>query len=514
MTMNLFALLVFIFAIMVIMIAIYTWQLRPTNGSRTFSAFMLSMAIYVLAYSFELSSHELSLMLFWNKIEYIGIVSFPTLYMLFAGRFTKTDAWMNKKSIALVFLLPILFLIIKLFDNSLHLIYRTAEIEENSIIPLLQFEKGPLYFVVVAYNLTMVSISTFLLIKKRRYASSLYIKQTNIILAASFVLYFFYLVYLSNISLIPELKSLDLNPFVYTFWGTAISYAIFRYKLFDLVPIARETLIETLADGVIVLDDQYRIVDLNPKTHLIFEWKVDPIGENVNKLNLQKINISMLEPLESNKCIETQIEKNGKTSEFEVNISILRNDQKNKIGYLLVMHDITERKIIEKELQELSLNDELTDLSNRRGFFILSEQLFNFCTRIKKNALLFFIDLDGLKRINDTLGHAAGDQALIDMGIILKRSFRSSDIIARISGDEFTILAIENNENSRNSMQNRLESQCEKFISQQNREYQLSFSIGTAQYDWTNPISLEELLEKSDQAMYENKTAKKKNTSI
>ena len=511
MTMNLLALLVFIFAIMVILIAVYTWQLRPTNGSRFFSAVMFSMSVYVLAYSFELSSHELPLMLFWNKIEYIGIVSFPTLYLLFTSSFTTNDAWMTKKNLVLLFLLPAVFLIIKFFDNSLHLIYSTAKIEETTLIPLLHFEKGPLYYVVVAYNLTMVTLSTFLLVRKRRHASLLYIKQTNIILAVSYILYLFFLIYLSDFSLIPELKSLDLNPFTYTLWGLAISYAIFRYKLFDLVPIARETLIETLVDGVIVLDDQYRIVDVNPKTHSIFEWKDSPIGESVSKLNLQKIDISMFESLEDNHCFDSQVEKNGKKTEFEVDVSILRDNHQNKIGYLLVMHDITERKVIEKELKELSLNDELTGLSNRRGFFILSEQLFNFCIRIKKNAVLFFIDMDGLKRINDTLGHAAGDQALIDMGKVLKRSFRSSDIIARIGGDEFTILAIETTENSKRSMQNRLESQCVKFMSQQKREYQLSFSIGMAQYEWTNPISLEALLAISDQAMYENKAAKKNN---
>ena len=510
MAMNLLALTVFVCAIMVIMIAVYTWQLRTTNGSRVFSILMLSMSIYILAYSFELSSLDLPMMLFWNKVEYLGVLTFPTLYLIFTSRFTRNDAWINKKNLIIIFILPLAFMIIKVFDDSLRWIYSSVEIEETGFIALLYFKKGPLYYLVVAYNLVMVTLSTFLILLKRRNSSPLYIKQTNIILAVSFVLYFFYLVYISGYSLIPELKSLDLNPFAYTLWGGAISYAIFRYKLFDLVPIARETLIETLADGVLVLDDQFRIVDANPRSQAIFGWDSIPMGETITQLKLKTINPSLLKSLEGNNVIEITHEKNGITSEFEVGVSILRNNQQEKVGYLLVLHDITRRKKIEKELSELSLIDELTGLTNRRGFLVLSDQLINFCLRIKKNAVLFFIDMDGLKQINDNLGHAAGDQALMDTSQVLKNSFRSSDIIARIGGDEFTVLAIETADNSTDNILARLDSQRSEFLKKEKREYPLSFSVGTALFQWESPQSIQYLLEQSDQAMYEIKAAKNK----
>jgi diguanylate cyclase (GGDEF)-like protein/PAS domain S-box-containing protein len=510
MAMNLLALTVFICAIMVIMIAVYTWQFRATNGSRVFSIFMFSMSLYILAYSFELSSLDLPLMLFCNKVEYIGILTFPTLAMIFTSRFTGNDAWINKKNLILIFLAPTIFMIVKVFDDSLHLIYRSVAINRDGIIPLLSFEKGPLYYLVSALSALMVTISILMIINKRRNSSLLYIRQSNIILVASFIMFFFFLVYISGFSLIPEMKSLDLNPFAYTLWGIAISYAIFRYKLFNLVPIARETLIETMADGVLVLDDQLRVVDANPKAQSIFAWQKIPIGDAVHQLNLNSINPSVLNSLEGNYVTEMQHTKNGVVSIFEVGISILWNNQHEKVGYLLVLHDITRRKKIEKELSELSLIDALTGLTNRRGFMVLSDQLVNFCSRIRKNAVLFFIDMDGLKQINDNLGHATGDQALIDMGLVLKNSFRSSDIIARIGGDEFTVLAIETADNSTENMLARLDSQRKEFLEKQKRDYSLRFSVGTALSHWENPQSIQYLLDQSDQAMYEIKAAKKK----
>lgn len=509
MALNLLAMIVFICAIMVIMIAIYTWQHRTTNGARVFSVFMLSMAVYILAYSFELSSLNLSMMLFWNKIEYIGILSFPTMYLWFTCLFTGNSSWINKRNLVFLFLLPVIFLVIKFFDDSWHLIYQSVSIDSNARLPLLTFEKGLLYYVVVAYNLVMVTLSTFLLIKKRRHSSSLYRKQTNIILAVSLVLYFFYLVYISGFSVIPDLKSLDLNPFMYTLWGLGISYAIFRHRLFDLVPIARETLIETLADGVLVLDDQFRLVDANPKAQSIFGWNKLPLGKTVKEVDLQFADQAIQASQEGNHCFEIEVDREGKKSDFEVTISALNNNLVTMVGYLMVLHDITQRKKIEKELEELSLVDDLTGLTNRRGFFVLSEQLCNFCTRIQKNACLFFIDLDELKKINDSLGHAVGDQALIDMAQVLKKSFRSSDIVARFGGDEFVIFAIETAENSTIKMLNRMQTQRTSMAAKLNREYELSFSVGTALYSWKNPASLEDLLRESDQAMYVNKSAKK-----
>ena len=113
------------------------------------------------------------------------------------------------------------------------------------------------------------------------------------------------------------------------------------------------------------------------------------------------------------------------------------------IGVIGFGVDITERKKMEEEIGELSFRDPLTTLYNRRGFITLAEQQLKAAPRAQRKMLLAFLDVDNLKGINDTLGHEGGDKVLIDAADVLRRTFRESDIIARVGGDEFAVLAIE-----------------------------------------------------------------------
>lgn len=112
-------------------------------------------------------------------------------------------------------------------------------------------------------------------------------------------------------------------------------------------------------------------------------------------------------------------------------------------GVIKISMDITGRKKTEEELYALSFRDELTGLYNRRGFITLARQQLKIASRMNKGMLLLFADFDELKRINDIFGHKAGDRALLGVSDILKGIFRESDIIARIGGDEFVVLAVE-----------------------------------------------------------------------
>jgi len=175
-----------------------------------------------------------------------------------------------------------------------------------------------------------------------------------------------------------------------------------------------------------------------------------------------------------------------------------------------VIEDITERKRMEEALRALSLRDELTGLYNRRGFLTLAEQQLKVADRVKKGMLLIFTDLDGMKQINDTVGHPEGDRALIDVGYILKKTFRESDIIARFGGDEFVVLSLETPEPSADVLTDRLTEHMTYHNKYENRPYKLSVSTGVARYDPENPMSLHDLLIRADRMMYENKKHKKR----
>ena len=158
----------------------------------------------------------------------------------------------------------------------------------------------------------------------------------------------------------------------------------------------------------------------------------------------------------------------------------------------------------EEELLALSLTDELTDLYNRRRFFILTEQCFKVAVRKKKRWMLLYIDMDNLKWINDHCGHSEGDQALIGLGSILKKTFRESDVIARMGGDEFAVL-LESTDGSDEILMTRLYENIRDYNAKVSQDYVLSISVGAAQFDPEYPISIDKLLSKADTLMYAQK---------
>jgi diguanylate cyclase (GGDEF)-like protein len=167
--------------------------------------------------------------------------------------------------------------------------------------------------------------------------------------------------------------------------------------------------------------------------------------------------------------------------------------------------EIIERKRAEEALSALLLVDDLTGLYNRRGFFNLVEQQLKIADRTKRKMLLLFADFDDLKQINDTLGHREGDLALIEIAHVLKETFRQSDIIARIGGDEFVVLAMETDGASAEVLTARLRENLEVRNARGDRRYKLSLSVGITRYDPENPCSIDELLARADRLMYEQK---------
>jgi two-component system, cell cycle response regulator len=170
-----------------------------------------------------------------------------------------------------------------------------------------------------------------------------------------------------------------------------------------------------------------------------------------------------------------------------------------------------ERQRLLTNIRTLSLCDELTGLYNRRGFFTLAEQQLKIADRIKKSIFIFFIDLDHMKWINDTLGHAKGDEALVETAKILKETFRESDIIGRIGGDEFIVLFVETSEiDSSERIRERLQSGVQQYNTP-GRPYELSLSIGITTYGPNSGMSLDSLISRADMLMYEEKQKRGKN---
>jgi len=168
-----------------------------------------------------------------------------------------------------------------------------------------------------------------------------------------------------------------------------------------------------------------------------------------------------------------------------------------------------QRQRMRDELQKLSTIDELTGLFNRRGFLMMAEQQLKTAKRGSYNhdaespLVMFFADLDGMKQINDTFGHAEGDWALIKTAEALRRTFRETDVLARLGGDEFTVLAILNDEPD--VLLERLQLNVQAINEASDRPFKLRLSVGTSRFDPREVNSIEELLSEADKVLYEQK---------
>lgn len=157
------------------------------------------------------------------------------------------------------------------------------------------------------------------------------------------------------------------------------------------------------------------------------------------------------------------------------------------------------------ELQQLALTDELTALRNRRGFLLLADHAWRLARRARVRCLLMFIDVDGLKGVNDTHGHRVGDELLMDAANVLLRVFRETDVIGRVGGDEFAIVELVDGVEPTDAGAQRLQGHLDEFNRSSGKPYRLSMSYGIEELPATSEMSLEDLLSRADLAMYERK---------
>jgi len=171
---------------------------------------------------------------------------------------------------------------------------------------------------------------------------------------------------------------------------------------------------------------------------------------------------------------------------------------------------VSELEKANEHLRNISLTDGLTGLNNRRGFMILATGLLKFARRAGYSSCLIYVDLDSLKYINDTFGHTAGDMAITHFARILTDTFRDSDVIGRMGGDEFVALLIDATESDIAGMQALLQSNVDAYNLQAESLQALSFSLGAIRIDPNSTISMEEFLSQADEAMFAHKQRRKR----
>ncbi|HXX54397.1 MAG TPA: diguanylate cyclase, partial [Thermodesulfovibrionales bacterium] len=274
------------------------------------------------------------------------------------------------------------------------------------------------------------------------------------------------------------------------------------------------SLVESTDDSIYLLDRGYRYLFMNRK-HLsrMNISREELLGQSYQKFHSSEESKKIVELV--NKVLETgssvqQEHLSRRDGRCFLRTSSPVKDEKGKtVAVTVVSKDITEIKQLEERLRALTLTDELTGLYNRRGFLALVEPLLKLAKRQKKTLHMLYSDMDKLKEINDTFGHQVGDVAIRDTANIFRATYRESDIIARIGGDEFVVIPVEGVGNDSSGIENRLQENIASHNAEGAREYKLSISCGIAQYDPSNPTSIDELLFQGERLMYEQKRKKR-----
>ncbi|HEY6000814.1 MAG TPA: GGDEF domain-containing protein [bacterium] len=196
-------------------------------------------------------------------------------------------------------------------------------------------------------------------------------------------------------------------------------------------------------------------------------------------------------------------------NDFLLTLSPVRRADGGVSSVIVVSKDVTALKRLEEELRSLSLTDALTGLYNRRGFTTLAVQQLKLADRRREGVYMLYADMDGLKQINDTFGHKEGDRALAEAGRLLRTTYRTSDVISRIGGDEFAVIPVGTIADAVPAIIGRFQRNLDAFNAEAQLPYRLSVSVGVIMYDPGKPLPLDELLAEADRVMYEQKRGRR-----
>ena len=274
-------------------------------------------------------------------------------------------------------------------------------------------------------------------------------------------------------------------------------------------------LVEESLTGIYLIRDD-RLIYTNPRLADMFGYTREELLELPSVLTLiapedrelvrEKLRQRLSGEIDAIEYIVRGLKKGGQTIALDVrSVRTMHDGKPAVIGSML---DITDQKRLEEALHTLTLTDELTGLYNRRGFTTLAERHLELARRNHREMLLIFADIDGLKAINDTHGHAAGDQAVIQAARLLRTTYRSADIVARLGGDEFTVFPLEAGHHTADILLARLKQNLDRLNAAPGQPYRLTLSVGIGRFDPERCQTVQQLLAEADRELYERKRAR------
>jgi diguanylate cyclase (GGDEF)-like protein len=432
------------------------WGRRLTPGAAAVALMMTAVTTWATTAAFEAAVVSVPDKVFWSTMGYLGGNATILLWLLFVLQYAGHAQWLNRRRIALLSIIPA-FNALAAVTNDWHRLLWTDFTPGPAGTNLIVYHHGPLYAVVIATTFGLTMAGAILLIRSALGRNPLLRRQAGIVLASFAVPWIASLLYSLELSPFP---GLDLVPSSFTISGAILLWGLLHSQIFDLVPVARDAIMERMSDGVLVVDGQDRIVDLNPAAGVLLGITLNNIGQPARDLieNWDEI-------LSSCRLVDdcdSEIVLSASPPQFaSLRLSPLRDRSGRVTGHVLVIRDVTQRKQaqaavqlanarlqeqlaeingLQAQLRDQAIRDVLTTLFNRR---YLDETLPREISRASRDQCplgVVMLDLDDFKQLNDKYGHEAGDTILKALGTFLAGQIRIGDIACRYGGEEFVVV--------------------------------------------------------------------------
>ncbi len=243
------------------LLGVRIWRFRQAPGTRTGAVLLLATAEWTLGYALELGSADLAGKLFWSKLEYLGVVSVPVALFAFALRYTGRDQWITVRTRLLLSLVPLITLLL-VTTNELHgLIWSSVALDGSGSFAVLAVVHGSWFWIFTLYSYSLVMAATLMFLQMLLRSGALYRWQASAIVTGCLIPWAANALYLSRVTPPPRV---DLTPAGFTVGALVLAWTLSRLRRGDIVSVSRGTIIESMGDGVVVLDAENRVVDLNP----------------------------------------------------------------------------------------------------------------------------------------------------------------------------------------------------------------------------------------------------------
>ena len=488
---------------------VYSYSRNKSEFGKAFGLLALTLDIYLLGYLLEVNVESLDSMIFWNQVQYFGIPFFPGFWLMVSLLYTGRIKNLWSKTSIMVFLVPVITFIMRLTNNFHHLFYSRIGVNGFGDFTFLILDKGPWYYVQMLYSLIVLILCTAHYYKRLIKTNSQERKQFELLFISSIIPYAALILIVAD----PGRLGLDYTAFVLPPCILLINYALSRYNFLGLKQLARERVFEESHEGLILMDRHYVIRDFNASSILYFSlFNIKLKNEDLSLL--LKDHEEILNSIYSRKqSVYPIISDNEK---YYIEFSTKDIGKKDELaGILLTVEDVTLREGLEQQLREMAQTDELTGLNNRRYFIDQTNKALDHAVRYGEALTLLMMDIDYFKRINDTYGHICGDIVLKTLAQEIKSSFRSSDIIGRIGGEEFVAAMISTTSAEAYAKSEALRSRIEGLrIKCNGSEIRVSISIGIAEFYRDQNLKLDDLISFADDAMYQAKERGRNQTVV